>query len=132
MTETPTAHPTDPFDADALNGAEGLDPVDPAYAQVLRIATALNLIPLAIGASVFDALLIRHLEGPYGLITAAAWLIAIIVIVTFPSRRVSRCTCARQRCSRASGHSARAAVSMPRMPSPANTSGAGTPCNRAR
>jgi membrane protein YdbS with pleckstrin-like domain len=90
MTDTPTAAPTDPFAPDALNAAEGLDPVAPAYAQVLRVATALNLIPLAIGASVFDALLIRHLEGPYGLITAAAWLIAIVVIVSFPSRRVSR------------------------------------------
>lgn len=90
MTDTPTAHPTDPFDPDALNPAEGLDPVDPAYTQVLRVTTALNLIPLAIVASVFDYLLIRHLEGPYGLITALAWLIAILTIITFPSRRVSR------------------------------------------
>src|SRR3546814_3882520 len=78
MTDTPAAHPTDPFDAEAPGAAEGLHPVDPAYAKVLRIATALNLIPLAIGASVFDALLIRHIEGPYGLITALAWLIAIV------------------------------------------------------
>src|SRR3546814_6333304 len=89
MTDTPAAHPTDPFDAEAPS-VEGLHPVDPAYAKVLRIATALNLIPLAIGASVFDALLIRHIEGPYGLITALAWLIAIVTIVSFPSRRVSR------------------------------------------
>ena len=61
MTDTP-ARPTDPFDPEALNAAEGLDPIDPAYAQVLRVATALNLIPLAIGASVFDYLLIRHVE----------------------------------------------------------------------
>ena len=90
MTETPTAHPTDPFDADTLNGAEGLDPVDPAYAQVLRIATALNLIPLAIGASIFDALLIRHIEGPYGLITALAWVFAAFAIISFPARRMQR------------------------------------------
>jgi hypothetical protein len=90
MTDTPAVHPTDPFDPAALNAAEGLDPVDPAYAQVLRVATALNLIPLAIGASVFDYMLVRHIEGPYGLITALAWLVAIIVILTFPSRRVSR------------------------------------------
>ena len=90
MTDTPAAHPTEPFDPEALNAAEGLDPVDPAYTQVLRVATALNLIPLAIGASVFDYLLIRHIGGPYGLITALAWLVAIIVIISFPSRRVSR------------------------------------------
>src|SRR3546814_4389086 len=65
MTDTPAAHPTDPFDAEAPGAVEGLHPVDPAYAKVLRVATALNLIPLAIGASVFDSLLIRHIEGPY-------------------------------------------------------------------
>src|SRR3989344_4702598 len=90
MTDIAAAHPTDPFDPHAINAAEGLDPVDPRYGHVLRVTTAMNLVPLAIGASVFDALLIRHLEGPYGLITALAWLIAIIVIVSFPSRRVSR------------------------------------------
>ena len=72
--------------AEALNAAEGLDPVDPAYAQVLRIATALNLIPLAIGASVFDWLLIRHVEGPYGLITALAWLVAIVPLGRLATR----------------------------------------------
>ena len=90
MTDTAAVHPTDPFDPQALNATEGLDPVDPRYASVLRVMTAMNLIPLAIGASLFDALLIRHLEGPYGLFTAAAWLIAIVMIVSFPARRVQR------------------------------------------
>ena len=90
MTDTTAVHPIDPFEPGAINAAEGLDPVDPAFAKVLRVVTLLNMAPLAIAASVFDFLLIRHLEGPYGLITAGAWLIAIIVIVTFPSRRVSR------------------------------------------
>lgn len=90
MTDIAAAHPTDPFDAGALNASEGLDPVDPAYAHVLRITTAMNLVPIAIGASVFDALLIRHLEGPYGLITLLAWFIAIFVIVSFPARRMQR------------------------------------------
>src|SRR3546814_19748049 len=98
MTDTPAAHPTDPFDAEAQGAAEGLHPVDPAYAKVLRIATALNLIPLAIGASVFDALLIRHIEGPYGLITALAWLIAIVTIVSFPSRPIGRASCRERVC----------------------------------
>jgi membrane protein YdbS with pleckstrin-like domain len=90
MTDTPAAHPTDPFDAEALNAAEGLDPVDPAYAKVLRIATALNLIPLAIGASVLDYMLIRDLGGPYGLLTTLAWLAAVFTIIALPSRRVAR------------------------------------------
>lgn len=82
--------PTDPFDPAALSAADGLDPVDPAYAGVLRIVTLINMVPIAIAASVADALLIRHLEGPYGLLTALAWIIAILVVATFPSRRVSR------------------------------------------
>lgn len=91
MTETAAAaHPTDPFDPQAINAADGLDPVDPRYGHVLRVVTALNMLPIAIGASVFDWLLIRHLEGPYGLITAAAWLIAIVMIISFPARRVQR------------------------------------------
>lgn len=90
MTEIDATHPTDPFDPHAINAAEGLDPVDPAYAHVLRIAMALNMVPLAIGASLFDYLLVRHIEGPYGLITAFVWLIAAIMIVSFPARRVQR------------------------------------------
>ncbi|WP_260581372.1 PH domain-containing protein [Sphingopyxis sp. PET50] len=90
MTDIETVHPTDPFDPQALNAAEGLDPVDPRYVHVLRATTALNLIPLAIGASLFDALLIRSIGGPYGLITGLAWLAAIIMIVNFPARRMQR------------------------------------------
>lgn len=89
MTDTP-ASPTDPFAHDALNAGEGLHPVDPAYGHVLRIATALNMVPIAIGASVVDYLVTPQIEGPYGLLTVAAWLFAIIAIITFPSRRVAR------------------------------------------
>ena len=71
MTDTAAA-PTDPFAPDALNASEGLGPVDPAYGHVLRITTLLNALPIAIGASVFDWLLIREIGGPYGLITALA------------------------------------------------------------
>lgn len=89
MTEQP-APPTDPFAPDALNAAEGLDPVDPAYGHVLRIATALNMVPLAIGASLFDYFVMPRIGGPYGLITTLAWLLAILAIATFPARRVAR------------------------------------------
>jgi membrane protein YdbS with pleckstrin-like domain len=89
MTDT-QAPPTDPFAPDALNAAEGLDPVDPAYGHVLRIATALNMIPLAIAASVFDYFVMPQIGGPYGLVTTLAWLFAILAIATFPARRAQR------------------------------------------
>lgn len=90
MTDTVAAPPTDPFAPDAINAVEGLAPVDPRYGHVLRVVTALNMVPLAIGASAFDYFLIRHIDGPYGLITALAWLIAAVAIVSFPARRVQR------------------------------------------
>ena len=89
MTEHP-APPTDPFAPDALNAAEGLDPVDPAYGHVLRIATALNMVPLAIGASVLDYFVMPAIGGPYGLVTALAWVLAVLAVATFPARRVAR------------------------------------------
>lgn len=90
MTDAPSPPPTDPFAHDALNAAEGLDPVDPAYAHVVRITTAINLIPLAIGATVVDFLVMPQIDGPVGLLTVASWLLTVITIVTLPARRVSR------------------------------------------
>lgn len=90
MTDTPAPPPTDPFAHDVLNAVEGLDPVDPAYTHVLRATIALNLIPVAIAASVVDYLVIPRIDGPYGLLTVAAWLLAIIAVVTIPARRVAR------------------------------------------
>jgi membrane protein YdbS with pleckstrin-like domain len=89
MTETPTA-PTDPFAPDALNAREGLDPVDPAFVHVLRVATALTLLPLAVAATIVDCLVMPRIGGPFGLLTVAAWLIAIVMTVAFPARRVTR------------------------------------------
>ena len=90
MTDTAAPPPTDPFAHDALNAAEGLHPVDPAYTHVLRAAIALNLLPVAIGATIVDFLVIPQIDGPYGLLTVAAWLLAIIAVVTIPARRVAR------------------------------------------
>ncbi len=89
MTETPAA-PTDPFAPDALNVREGLDPVDPAFVHVLRVTTALTLLPLAVAATLVDILVMPRIGGPFGLLSVAAWLIAIVMIVTFPARRVTR------------------------------------------
>lgn len=89
MTETAPA-PSDTNDPSAYLAAEGLEPVERAYTHVLRIETALTFVPLAIGATVMDYLLIRAIDGPYGLLTVAAWLVALLVIFTFPARRVAR------------------------------------------
>ena len=89
MTETPAA-PTDPFAHDALNASEGLDPVEPAFTHVLRATIAFQMLPLAIAATLVDFLVMPRIDGPFGLLTAAAWLLAILAIVTVPARRVAR------------------------------------------
>ncbi|MGN6689427.1 MAG: PH domain-containing protein [Sphingopyxis sp.] len=89
MTDT-DASPTDPFAHDALNASEGLDPVDPAYAHVVRASIALTILPVAIGATLVDFLVMPQIEGPFGLLTVASWLLAIIAVVVVPARRVSR------------------------------------------
>ncbi|NIJ38678.1 hypothetical protein FHR22_003402 [Sphingopyxis panaciterrae] len=89
MTDNP-APPTDPFAPDALNASEGLDPIDPAYGHVLRITTALNMVPLAISASVFDYFVMPRIGAPFGLVTTLAWLLAAFAVATFPARRAQR------------------------------------------
>lgn len=69
-----------------LDGSD-LQPVERSYSSVMRISTMLNALPLAIGASVVDLLAIRAADGPVGLLTTLAWLVALIAIVTLPSRR---------------------------------------------
>src|SRR3546814_3272618 len=78
MTETVAVHPTDPFDSHALNAAEGLDPVDPAYAHVLRVSALLGALPVAVAATALDLLVVREIGGPYGLLTVLAWLLGEI------------------------------------------------------
>lgn len=78
--------------SEILNGdlEPGLSPVEPAYASVLRIVTLMNAVPLAVGATLVDQLAIRAVDGPVWLLTVLAWLIAIIIVVTLPSRRYAR------------------------------------------
>src|SRR3546814_2119258 len=81
---------SDLFDSHALNAAEGLDPVDPAYAHVLRVSALLGALPVAVAATALDLLVVREIGGPYGLLTVLAWLLGAIAVVTFPARRVQR------------------------------------------
>ena len=90
MTDTVAAHPIDPFDPHALNAAEGLDSVDPAYTHVLRVTTLFNMLPIAIGATLLDLFVVREVGGPYGLLSVLAWLLGAIAFVTFPARRAQR------------------------------------------
>src|SRR3546814_12509108 len=90
MTETVAVHPTDPFDSHALNAAEGLDPVDPAYAHVLRVSALLGALPVAVAATALDLLVVREIGGPYGLLPVLAWLLGAIAVVTIPVRRAQR------------------------------------------
>ncbi len=89
MTDNAPAIP-DPNDLSDFLPSEGLEPVDPAFTHVLRIHIALNAIPLAIGATIIDNLLIERIDGPFGLMTVLGWLLAVIAIVTIPSRRAQR------------------------------------------
>lgn len=89
MTDT-TAPPLAPFAHDALNAGDRLDPVDPAFAHVLHVTTALTMLPLAIAASIVDVLVMPQIDGPYGLLSVAAWLLAVIATVTIPARRIAR------------------------------------------
>ena len=66
---------------------DALLPVDPAYTSVLRISIALGWLPLAVGATLVDRLVMPQVDGPYGLMTVAAWLLAVIAVVVFPARR---------------------------------------------
>jgi uncharacterized protein len=68
-------------------GDRGLQPVDPAYTSVLRISTALGWLPLALGATLADRLIMPEVGGPYGLLTAVAWLLTVFAVVVFPARR---------------------------------------------
>jgi len=77
----PVIAPVQPVDE------SGLCPVDPAYTNVLRISIALGWLPVAVGATIADILVMPRIDGPYGLLTAAAWLFATLAIVVFPARR---------------------------------------------
>lgn len=83
----PSPEPTVADPEIATISAEGLTPVDPAYVSVLRMMVLFNALPLAAGLTVADWLAIRAADGPVGLLTTAAWLLAVIAVVTIPSRR---------------------------------------------
>jgi membrane protein YdbS with pleckstrin-like domain len=90
MTDAPATRPTDPFDPAAINAVEGLDPVDPAFAQVLRVRMLLTAVPLALALTLLDGMLMPRIGGPVGLVTALGWIGAAILVIAIPSRRAAR------------------------------------------
>jgi membrane protein YdbS with pleckstrin-like domain len=90
MTDTPSAHPTDPFDPAAINAVEGLDPVEAAFASVLRVRTLLTAGPAALALTALDWLLLPRIGGPVGLLTTLGWIAAAILVAGIPARRAAR------------------------------------------
>lgn len=85
MTDNPSLPLPDPA---AI--APELNPVQPAYVQVIRAALLIGYAPLAIGAGAADVLAISRLGGPVGLLTAAAVLVLVAAVLVLPARRYQR------------------------------------------
>jgi membrane protein YdbS with pleckstrin-like domain len=79
-----TEHRTDQTGDDALRALE------PQYSHVMRIGLALFWVPLAIGACAVDALVLRRIGAPWGLLSVVAVLVAISAIMVLPSRKYAR------------------------------------------
>ncbi len=89
----PAAGLTNPpsFGDDAL--MDGLSPVEPQYAHVMRIGLVATWAPLVIGAVAADQLAVRALDLawlPVGLPTGLAVLAALLSVIILPARRYLR------------------------------------------
>ena len=74
-----------PGDLDA-----GLQPVERAYAHVIRIFTALILVPIVIGAGVLNMALAQDGRIDHGAIVVPVLALAAFIIVFMPQRRWRR------------------------------------------
>lgn len=73
---------------DAL--ASGLQPVDRAYAHVIRIGTALILVQIVIGAGVLEVVLVGEGLIEHGAILAPLLAFAAFILVFLPQRKWRR------------------------------------------
>lgn len=73
----------------SLTGA-GLDRVEAAYADVLRVTTLLSGAPVAIGATVADFAWVAVPGIPAGILSLSAWLALAVSAIVLPSRRYMR------------------------------------------
>jgi len=72
-----------------LTGA-GLDRVEAAYADVMRVTTLLSGAPVAICATVADFAWGAALGIPAGILSLGAWLALAVCAIVLPSRRYMR------------------------------------------
>lgn len=70
--------------------AAGLHPVEPSYAHVIRIMTALVLLPLLVGAGVLEVVLQRKIGMQPGALLAPVIALAAFIIVFLPQRKWKR------------------------------------------
>jgi uncharacterized protein len=76
--------------AKPAEGVDALAPVEPGYRTVLRLQWAVLMVPIAVGACVFDHFVVRDAGGPYGLMSVAAVLIALLTITVTAARQYAR------------------------------------------
>lgn len=72
-----------------LTGA-GLDRVEAAYADVVRVTTLLSGVPVAICATVADFSWVATLDVPAGILSLGAWIALAVCAIVLPSRRYMR------------------------------------------
>lgn len=67
-----------------------IQPVEPGYRTVLRVQSLMLAVPITIGAIIADQLLLRGNDLPWGFLSVAAVLVALIVVVSVPGRKYRR------------------------------------------
>jgi len=81
---------TTPASASGILTGAGLDRVETAYADVMRVMTLLSGAPVAICATVADFAWVAALGIPAGILSLGAWLALAACAIVLPSRRYMR------------------------------------------
>lgn len=68
----------------------GLHPLDPRYRSVIRIMTALVLLPVMIAATVVEFALVAKGVGEHGMIIAPVLALCAFILVFLPQRKWKR------------------------------------------
>jgi len=68
----------------------GLQPLDPRYIHVIRIMTALVLLPVIIAATVSEFALVAEGVGEHGMIVAPVLALVAFILVFLPQRKWKR------------------------------------------
>lgn len=68
----------------------GLHPIEPGYRHIIRMMTALALIPMLIGAGVLEFILMDNIGVQRGVVLAPALALAAFIFVFLPQRKWRR------------------------------------------